>query len=79
MSRSTPPHNAPPRLSTEVEQALAKRESECAAQAAVMDDLSERFAFLSKMIEESSDAVPEPIDAEEDSLVLHVERSRAMR
>jgi hypothetical protein len=70
-----PERPRPRRLSTEIEAQLARRDVECAAQAASIDDLSERLAALGKLIE-SSDAIPEEID-EEDSLVVHVEEARS--
>lgn len=64
----------PRRLSTEIEEQLARREADCAAQARSIDDLSEKLRKLGALID-SSDAVPHEVD-EEDSLVVHVEEAR---
>lgn len=64
----------PRRLSTEIEEQLARYDDECAAQAASMDELSERLTRIGKLIE-ASDAVPLPVD-DEDSLVMHLEEAR---
>jgi len=54
---------------------LDQRDLERAGCVASLDDLSERFEVMRNLID-ISDAVPEPIDDDEDSLVWHLEEAR---
>ena len=64
----------PRRLSSEVEEQLARCESDRVLQQASLDELSRRFKAVEQLIE-SSDSVPEPLE-DEDSLVVHLDLAR---
>jgi uncharacterized coiled-coil protein SlyX len=63
-----------PRLSTAVENRLARLEHESAHCYTALEEMSDKFKGLAREIDQAEQSVPELIEGAEDSMVHHLER-----